>query len=544
MKNFSKILLGLTGALAMTACSSTEEAPVAPAGDVTISVVTTDALQNRAIETVEGYKLTAVMQLLDKDGKTVGNQATQDASAGTCQFTIKHTDIDAGATNAIFWAEYVPTGNAAKVYDSSDLTMVAYNTTAFDLTDKNLVKAADAFAGKLSSIEASNTVTLARPVAQVTFMPENPTLVAGATKLEVKYDAISAYNVATSNAATDASGYQAVTLTNASFDPAAEPWFTTFMIMPANYAKYGKAITMTVTMPTGSRDFTIKADEIPCNPNWIIKVSAELSEQQDYVVDVTINGDYVNEPEPEKPAEFKLGAYVKADGTATNNAAEAVGVVFATEPINGDVPANYPAAFQSKTIKGYVVALENCAKRGNMATSDKVDLALTPHDAITNGTQSTEYLISALKEINAESPIAKNFDTWTAAHTLSGSNVTEWYIPAGPQMQAWLEMIANVKVQYGEGSGSFVGPTGTAEFISLFPLYAANGPSIWDREAYTDSKNAFKYLTSTINSGGKPSGAQLNYSEDESLNHISVAFSQIAQQSNPAMLRLMFTVFE
>ena len=195
MKNFSKILLGLTGALAMTACSSTEDAPVAPAGDVTISVVTTDALQNRAIETVEGYKLTAVMQLLDKDGKTVttdaGNQATQDASAGTCQFTIKHTDIEKGATNAIFWAEYVPTGSAAKVYDSSDLTKVAYNTTAFDLTDKNLMKAADAFAGKLSSIEASNTVTLARPVAQVTFMPTNPDMVAGATKLEVKYDAIS-----------------------------------------------------------------------------------------------------------------------------------------------------------------------------------------------------------------------------------------------------------------------------------------------------------------------------------------------------------------
>ena len=529
MKNFSKILLGLTGALAMTACSSTEEAPVAPAGDVTISVVTTDALQNRAIETVEGYKLTAVMQLLDKDGKTVGNQATQDASAGTCQFTIKHTDIDAGATNAIFWAEYVPTGSAAKVYDSSDLTKVAYNTTAFDLTDKNLMKAADAFAGKLSSIEASNTVTLARPVAQVTFMPENPTLVAGATKLEVKYDAISAYNVATSNAATDASGYQAVTLTNASFDPAAEPWFTTFMIMPANYAKYGKAITMTVTMPTGSRDFTIKADEIPCNPNWIIKVSAELSEQEDYVVDVTINGDYVNEPEPEKPAEFKLGAYVKADGTATNNAAEAVGVVFATEPINGDVPANYPAALQGKTIKGYVVALENTTKapKNLCAATGTIPADIAENkDLITNGTQYTESLFTAFG--GTSSQLVTEFNNWTAAHALSGANVSAWYVGTAVQLQTWGVLIAKTTL-FTDGSKS-EGPTGTPEFIALFPK-----TSLVD-----GTKTNRKYLSCDINGSHRPSGMDINVSADP----YTATFAQFGSDTNPAFVRPMFTVFE
>lgn len=526
MKNFSKILLGLTGALAMTACSSTEEAPVAPAGDVTISVVTTDALQNRAIETVEGYKLTAVMQLLDKDGKTVGNQATQDASAGTCQFTIKHTDIDAGATNAIFWAEYVPTGSAAKVYDSSDLTKVAYNTTAFDLTDKNLMKAADAFAGKLSSIEASNTVTLARPVAQVTFMPENPTLVAGATKLEVKYDAISAYNVATSNAATDASGYQAVTLTNASFDPAAEPWFTTFMIMPANYAKYGKAITMTVTMPTGSRDFTIKADEIPCNPNWIIKVSAELSEQEDYVVDVTINGDYVNEPEPEKPAEFKVGAYVKADGTATNNKDEAVGIVYYMGAINGDAIENYPAAYSGKTIKGYVVALENTANRQNITAGAFATAPVS--NTFVNGTQGTEVAFTTL---GSDSPMLKKYSAWVAAHPVSATNTTDWYIPAAAQLEEWLQLVASVKL-FTDGAKT-VGPTGSEELRALFPL-----TNLYDRAAL----ESCKYFSVNVNVNGDYSGCQLAaYVEGD---NISASFSRFGSATNPALIRPMFTVFE
>ena len=528
MKNFSKILLGLTGALAMTACSSTEEAPVAPAGDVTISVVTTDALQNRAIETVEGYKLTAVMQLLDKDGKTVGNQATQDASAGTCQFTIKHTDIDAGATNAIFWAEYVPTGSAAKVYDSSDLTKVAYNTTAFDLTDKNLMKAADAFAGKLSSIEASNTVTLARPVAQVTFMPENPTLVAGATKLEVKYDAISAYNVATSNAATDASGYQAVTLTNASFDPAAEPWFTTFMIMPANYAKYGKAITMTVTMPTGSRDFTIKADEIPCNPNWIIKVSAELSEQQDYVVDVTINGDYVNEPEPEKAAEFKLGAYVKADGTATNNKDEAVGIVFATEPINGDEASHYPAAFAGKTIKGYVVALENTSPSRKAISFAGGITGLTENKvidgvALTNGTQYD--IVAAIG--GDQSPAGKTFTEWAAANPLLGNNVSAWYVPCGAQLQTWGVTLASTTL-FTNGSVT-EGPTGSAEYIALFPA-----------EMIFPNDSDRKFLSCSVNGGGRPSGMDFKTTQTPYV----CGFGQFGNDTNPCYIRAMFTVFE
>lgn len=526
MKNFSKILFGLTGALAMTACSSTEDAPVAPAGDVTISVVTTDALQNRAIETVEGYKLTAVMQLLDKDGKTVGTQATQDASAGTCQFTIKHTDIDAGATNAIFWAEYVPTGNAAKVYDSSDLTKVAYNTTAFDLTDKNLMKAADAFAGKLSSIEASNTVTLARPVAQVTFMPENPTLVAGATKLEVKYDAISAYNVATSNAATDASGYQAVTLTNASFDPAAEPWFTTFMIMPANYAKYGKAITMTVTMPTGNRDFTIKADEIPCNPNWIINVSAELSEQEDYVVDVTINGDYVNEPEPEEPVAFEVGAYVKADGTTTNKAENAVGVVYYVGAVKGDEISKYPAAYAGKTIKGYVVALENTANRQNLTTGSYAVAPVT-NDYV-NGTQGTEITLTAFGSTSA---LVTKYNEWVAAHPISGDNITGWYIPAAVQLEEWLQLVASVKL-FTDGS-KIVGPTGTEAFRALFPL-----TNLYDRAAF----DSCKYFSINVNTSGNYSGCQLaKYAEGS---EISASFSQFSSATNPALIRPMFTVFE
>ncbi|MCM1035864.1 MAG: hypothetical protein NC406_00885 [Bacteroides sp.] len=528
MKKYTNILLGLAGALAFTACSSADDAPeMAPAtGDVTVSVVTGDALTSRALGTVEGYKLQCVMQLLDKDGKTVGTQAIEDAAAGTARFTIKRADINAGATNAAFWAEYVPTAGGAKVYDSSDLTKIGYQTTAFDLADANLMKAADAFAGKLTSIEANNTVTLARPVSQVNFTPENPAVVAGATKLVVKYDATSAYNVATSNCATDAAGYQALTLTNASFDATATPWFSTFIIMPANLAKYDKAIDMTVTTAAGDRNFQIKANEIPADPNYIVNVKGELSEQQDAVVDVTINGDYINEPEPEKPAEFKVGAFVKADGTATANKADAVAVVFATEAIGADVPANYPAAFQGKTIKGYAIALENTtAAPKNLCAAAGTLTGLTENKDITNGTQYTADLFTAF---GSSSPLVEAYNTWVAAHALTGANVTEWYVGTAVQLEVWGQLIAATTL-FTDGSKT-VGPTGTPEFIALFP-----------KESLVDgTKTNRKYLSCSINNGGRPSGIDINVSATPYV----AKFSQFGSDTNPAFVRPMMTIFE
>ena len=533
MKKYTNILLGLAGALAFTACSSADDAPeMAPAtGDVTVSVVTGDALTSRALGTVDGYKLQCVMQLLDKDGKTVGTQAIEDAAAGTARFTIKRADINAGATNAAFWAEYVPTAGGSKVYDSSDLTKIAYQTTAFDLTDANLMKAADAFAGKLTSIEANNTVTLARPVSQVNFPPENPAVVAGATKLVVKYDATSAYNVATSNCATDAAGYQALTLTNASFDATATPWFSTFIIMPSNLAKYDKAIDMTVTTAAGDRNFQIKANEIPADPNYIVNVKGELSEQQDAVVDVTINGDYINEPEPEKPAEFKVGAFVKADGTATANKAEAVAVVFATGALDDDVIENYPAAFAGKTIKGYAVALENVAEKREALNKTTIPAGITVADKITNGTQNTAALISEITAA-AESVVLPKYTSWVASHPIAGST-SGWYIPSLNQMIYFMNMLVKV---------GDVDPTGSDEFKALFPL-AGN---IYDRypESYNGKWAGCMYVTSTVNAGNNVSGFSLNVDATNGPTDGKNGQIDIKTKTQSVLCRPMMTIFE
>ena len=109
MNRLNHMLLGLAGALGLAGCASEADVAMPGAGgDIILSVVTADAAQSRALPVVDGYQFKFVMQLLDRDGATVGEQTLADGSTGAADFTIKAADIDAGASRALFWAEYVP----------------------------------------------------------------------------------------------------------------------------------------------------------------------------------------------------------------------------------------------------------------------------------------------------------------------------------------------------------------------------------------------------------------------------------------------------
>ncbi|MDE6125447.1 MAG: hypothetical protein K2G30_00675, partial [Muribaculaceae bacterium] len=245
MKNFSKILFGFGAAAAMTACASEEVANPAATTDVTVTVATEAGIASRALATIDGYELTCVMQLLDDDGATVGTQASAPATAGKASFVIKAADIDAGASTALFWAEYVPTASGSKVYDSADLTNISYAVTDFDMADANLVAAADAFSGTITTLTNGASVTLTRPMIQFNFAPTNPEAAEGATSLKVEYAAPSAYNVLTGNC--DAASSQALVYNNASFQPTAKGnWFSSLIFAPANMSKFDGEIKMTL----------------------------------------------------------------------------------------------------------------------------------------------------------------------------------------------------------------------------------------------------------------------------------------------------------
>ena len=532
MKNFSKILFGLGAAFAMTSCANEEVVNPAATSDVTVSVITETGISSRALATVDGYELKCVMQLLDDNGVTVGSQAVESAAAGKASFIIKAADIDNGASKALFWAEYVPTAAAAKVYDSSDLTKISYQVTDFNMADANLMAAADAFAGTITTLTNGASVTLTRPMIQFNFAPTNPDAATGATTFKVAYSAPSAYNVLTGNC--DAAANQALVYNNAAFEPVAKGnWFTSYIFAPANMAKLDQAITMTLGGGI-DKTLTIEAGKLPLDANYIVNAKAEIStgggdQNLDVTVNVGVDGDFENEP---KPAAFEVGSYVHAAGNATVDMSAAVAVVYHVGAIEGDEASLYPAAFAGKTIKGYAVALENTIKGRQQLNKDKIAAGLPSNQEIINGTQNTSTLVD--NEVIGASDMIVKYKEFVAAHTLtaSGSTTTDWYIPAQPQMQAWMSMLM---VTTPFPSGDNFGPTGTDAFKALFPM-----TNIFDRDPFANCM----YVTCSINAGNNVMGCSLTAPTADAAASAKFAQIDIKTKNQSVLCRPMFTIFE
>ncbi len=528
-KSIVNLMLGLTAAVAFSACSSTEDvtAPGAAQGDVTVTVVTGDDLLSRAgIATVPGYDFKCVMQLVSDAGATIGTQASADASTGSASFTIKAADLDAGATKAIFWAGYVPTAGAAAVYNTADLTAVTYAVTEFDAANADLMAASDAFAGALTTLENGARVTLSRPMIQFNFKPTNPEAATGASKLVVKYEAPSTYNVLSGNC--DLAAYQTLTYTDNSFDPAAAGnWFTSLIFAPANLTTLDKEIVMTLT-GSSTWNLTIPAGKLPMDPNYIVNTTAEITAgggDQNLDVDVTVNGSFENEP---KPAVFAVGAYLDATGKPVSTREEAVAIVFHEGALGEDVAANYPSEFAGKTIKGYAIAINNVSDTPqSFGNANAITFTSTEESGYTNGTQSTPAFVTAAEA----SDFVKTYKAWVEANPINGAGlVTSWYLPIKSQLSTFYNML------YTCDDTPETEPTGSDEFRAMFST-----ENIWGTAAPTGN---LMVSTSTINAAGKPSGARLLQASGTPTGHFTMKQIDTAKANQKALCRPMITIFE
>lgn len=526
MKKFANILLGLAGVAAFTACSNDEVVPAGATTDITVSVTTDAAAGSRALATLEGYTLTAVMQLVDDNGATVGTQATADASVGSASFTIKADDIDAGASKAIFWAEYVPTASAAKVYNSADLTNITLAVTDFDATT---MAAADAFAGTITTLSNGASATLTRPMVQFNFRPNNPEVATGDTKLTTTYETTSGYNVLTGNCS---DAYQAVTITNAAFNAATkDAWVTSYIFAPANLSTFDKEITMTLEGPAAG-SFAIAAGTLPMDANYILNITGDINlgtpSNPDVIVNIDINGNYVNEP---KPATFEVGSYVNAAGVPVSNLEDAAAVIYYVGAQAGDDASLYPAEFSGKTIKGYAVALLDAVPTRAQFNSATIPAGLEPCQGLTNGSINQAVVFAAL----GESAFVNTWNAWVAANPLSavGTTTTNWYLPARSQMEIWFGMIMNTTY----ANGDLVEPTNEA-FKAMFPY-----DTIFDRHNEGNWQGCM-YATASVNNSNNVQGGSLSINTDGT--NAEAKFSQIDVKSKTQSVlgRAMFTIFE
>lgn len=515
MKKTASMLAVAALALGAASCSSTDEpAAGGNATDLTISVsAPVESMSRAAVELPQGYTMHCILQLLDENNEKVGTQKTTniDATTGTGTFVITAADQELGV-KALFWAEYVDAAGKS-VYNTADLKAVAYNTTDFDLSDAAAMTATDAFCGKLDALKNGANVTLTRPFANINFVPNNPEKVAAAKKMSVAYTAPAGYNVF--NGTADATAE--LTFTNAAFDAAATPWFSTFVFAPVEQTTLDSDIAISLSEGL-TQTITIEKGQVPLNQNFQINIAATIGdvELSDITIGVGVDPGY-NQPEAPK---FEVGAYVDAAGTPVATAAEAAGIVFYVGTIKNDGLDHYDAKFAEKTIKGYAVALENVNAKRQTLTSDPVTL---PQTAWVNGAEGTADFLNSF----AGSNFANTFIEWRAAHATTGDNVTEWYIPALTQASTFFWML------YPTSTGDSA--TGSDAFIAMFPQ------SEWfDRDPIA----TLYYASCNINSNGNVAAVRLNVGSDLSVIAQSAQMNTSTSPSQAAMCRPMFTIFE
>lgn len=482
---------------------------------VTISVQApvNNPLSRAGVTVPDGYTMQCIMQLLDADGNTVGAQDIKPVADGKVSFTIS-VDEQKDAAKALFWAEYVPTAGAAnKVYNTSDLRTVGYNTTSFDMTDAALMAACDAFCGKLETI-GNASVTLKRPFANISVQPKNPMQAVGATNLEVKYDALSGYDILEGKCTATAP----VTYTNASFNPADGAWFSNFFFAPADVTKFGGEVSMALTGGY-ERTITIRADALPLDVNMQIMAKFEIGDGN-FEVDVEVDPDY-------EALEMKVGSYINAEGKVVRDAADAVGIVFAMEAIGSDVPANYPVELQGKEIAGYAVAIENVAAARQYLNTEILTTLSQTGAGVTNGTQATETLLTGIGEVQFKT----TYETWVNGHALNSEILSAWYIPTLEQLNAFMGMLFKMGTTEATGDQAFRG----------MPEFAFENGIMFDRNPI----ESVYYASCTINGSKDISGVIINVDKAaEQVQDAKAASLKVTGSSQRALCRPMITIFK
>ncbi|MDE6267689.1 MAG: hypothetical protein K2M04_01250 [Muribaculaceae bacterium] len=505
---------------AVTSCGNEEVLPDSTVfTDIEVSVRTNQPASRAAngVESIEGYEMKCIMQLIDENNAIVGSQKTLSVVDGTATFTITGKEQEDGAVQALFWAEYVPTAEGAqKTYNTEDLLNVRYAIKQFDLSNENSIAACDAFAGKLITFQGNSSVELVRPFTKISFTPNNPEMAEGCTNLNVSYSTPTGYSVLSGTTKSTV----ALVYENTSFAPTAGAWFTSYIFGTQSSSYLKQPITIKAT---GAKEltYTIPANKVPTDANFQINLEAELGAAPMQDLDVTITIDGIYENDPNKPIEMEVGSFVDASGNVVASKDDAVAVIFAMGAQNGDDLSYYPSEFAGKTIKGYAVALSNITSgRKSFGSGTITDLE---KETAPNGSMLTLMNNQDVKI----SDIGVAWADWSAKNKTTGENVTAWYVPSLPQLETWFGLIGT--------SHTGDAATGTTSFKALFPQ-----DNLFDRNPIA----TVNYVSSSVNESGNVSGVRLNVADSKWVDWQSSGINVSTQNNQSGLVRPMFTIFE
>ena len=497
-KNVFYSVMAMFMMLFVASCSQDEIVSVNQPGDgmVRLSVNVSGATPNtRANVKIDGYTMRCIMEILDAENARIGEQKIVTvADDGTAHFEFEKPE---GASKYLFWADYTNDEGEAN-YNTESLQKIGYLAQEDNNLHNNA--AMDAFCASVTDVADGVKITLKRPFTRLTIkMDQVDELgLTGLDQISPRIFCGNNFNVATGTVG----GAVNLRPTTGETVPALKEgefvYFCYVFPLPSNNDKES---TIKFASATNTEGHTVKisADKmhnLKGNTSVVLVKDEQGGDGGDDSkttnVDVEIDNSYgqedvpIGDGEEETPsASFAVGDYINAAGEVVTDAAQAVAVVFHVGAGEGDTPAAYGESFANKTIVGYAVALTN-GSRGTFGNGDGTTAfpTLTGDGDFKTWTGFTK--TAALEEMIGDfaSDAFAKYDTWVAANSLSGENLSPWYIPSFKQLQTFCDLT--------------FGDEANAAFAAKL------------KDTFTTGVSKWFYISSTIRDDGQFAAATIN----------------------------------
>lgn len=371
-----------------------------------------------------------------------------------------------GDYTCLMWADFIAADAAVSEVTSVDgVIYTHFEDTYYDTSNLHQLTVKDEFASNLfdtdlcdgfyaklevkkNAAAVNESMKLKRPFAKLIVQETDAEKFATLTGLTVSFEMPKTFSVATGEP-----GAEMLTVVYdknfASAEDAPQILYTGYVFTPSTGLSLGSSI---LTFKTAAGKST---REIPGE-------SIELKRNQQMTAGGKLMGDGAldpgTDPDPEPSKDPQVGDYFFIDGTWSSelteeNKANCVGIVYAVGAQGGDDISNYPNS-EGKSIKGYVMALQNVKVDNSFDTANKnyFNGKIRPYFYQQNGSNVNSEIQKASKE--AFKALASGAD-WNLYNGFSVTkkilateiytqNKDKMYHPALTVFEKWKETTATV----------------------------------------------------------------------------------------------------
>lgn len=371
-----------------------------------------------------------------------------------------------GDYTCLMWADFIAAdATVSKVTSVDGVTYTHFEDTYYDTSNLHQLTVKDEFASNLfdtdlcdgfyAKLEVKKNATavnesmkLKRPFAKLIVQETDAEKFATLTGLTVSFEMPKTFSVATGE--TGAEKITAEYSKNfASAGNASQILYTGYVFTPSTGLSLGSSI-LTFTTTAGKSICEIPGESI------VLKRNQQMTAGGNLMAGGALEPG--TDPDPEPTEELKVGDYFFKDGTwsselTAENKNDCVGIVYAVGAQEGDDINNYPDS-EGKSIKGYVMALQNVKVDGSFDTTNKnyFNGKTRPYFYQQNGSSVNDEILNASKEAFKALASGADWNLYNGFSVTKGILATEFYIqnksnmyhPALTVFEKWKETAATV----------------------------------------------------------------------------------------------------